>query len=147
MADITVGELIYDYTVEVKKVIEFCPNMEDVLAGKASPPAQGARRDIFFEGTVNGPKIYGTIAGIDYMNIRADGKRELHIHAAITTNDGATIALEADGVGAQGREAGQPTLLENVQMVSAHPSYTWVNGLQIWTQGTSPPVNLKGYAA
>ena len=48
---------------------------------------------------------------------------------------------------AQGRAAGEPTLLENVKLTSSHPSYTWVNGLQIWTQGTSPPVNLKGYTA
>ena len=121
--------------------------MTDILAGNAPVPLEGARRDIFFEGTVNGPKMRGTIAGVDYMNIRADGRRELHIHASITTDDGATIALEADGVGAQGRAAGEPTLLENVKLTSSHPSYTWVNGLQIWTQGTSPPVNLKGYTA
>jgi len=47
----------------------------------------------------HGPKMKGTVKGIDYLHIRADGRCQLHIHAEITTEDGKKISLAADGVG------------------------------------------------
>ena len=47
---ITVGEQVYDYTVDVVKVIEFCSNMTDILAGNAPVPLEGARRTFSSKG-------------------------------------------------------------------------------------------------
>ena len=61
------------------------------------PPA-GARFDISFRASLRGPRLSGTITGIDYLDMRADGRAQLHIHARIATEDGQAIAFFADGV-------------------------------------------------
>ena len=60
------------------------------------PPAEGARFDVYFEGPITG-KLNGTVKGVDYLHIRADGRCQLNIHAEITTEDGKKISLAADG--------------------------------------------------
>jgi hypothetical protein len=69
-----------------------------LLSGAEPPPAQGARFDIHVEGAVTGPNLRGTIKGVDYVNVRADGRLDLNFHAEITTDDGKKIALFANGV-------------------------------------------------
>jgi hypothetical protein len=122
-----------------------------LMAGTAPPPPEGARFDIPFEGPSIGPKLKGTVTGVDYLRVRADGRFELHIHAAITTDDGHKISLHADGVALP--RPGNPVagLRENVTLFTSSKAYAWVNGLQVWATGTvdlaEQVVHLKGYSA
>lgn len=142
------GEMLYEYTLQVTQVAEYGVPVADVMSGQA-PPAEGARFDVHFEGPVSGPKFSGSAQGADYLNMRADGRIQLDIHAEITTEDGKKIALAADGV-----LMGSPPvfeLRENVTLTSSYPEYSWVNAIQIWGTGTADlakgEVRLKAYAA
>ena len=144
------GELIYEYTVQFTQVVEYGASAEAVLSGQTPPPAEGARFDVYFEGPATGPNLNGTVKGVDYLHIRADGRCQLNIHAEITTEDGKKIALDADGVAIP--EEGSPVfqLKENVTLTSNHPEYAWVNPIQVWAPGTvdvaKGEVRIKGYA-
>lgn len=144
------GELLYEYTVQFTQVVEYGSSAETVLSGQTPPPAEGARFDVYFEGPVTGAKLNGTVKGVDYLHIRADGRAQLNIHAEITTEDGKKIALAADGVAIL--QEGSPVfpLRENVTLTSNHPEYAWVNPLQVWAPGTvdvaKGEVRIKGYA-
>lgn len=134
MADHTLGEEIYRYHLEVTGVTEFGVDFGKLTAGEVAPPPEGARFDVWVKGPVEG-KISGKLEGCDYLYVRADGRMELNIRATITTDDGATIALAATGVGWP--EAGTPIvrLRENATLFTNHESYAWVNGWQIWAPG------------
>jgi hypothetical protein len=143
------AELLYDYTVKLTETVEYGVSMEALLSGQTPPPAEGARFDVYFEGPVTGSKFSGSVKGVDYLHVRADGRLQLNIHAEITTQDGKKIALAADGVA-----LGEPPVLqlrENVTLTTSHPEYSWVNTLQIWALGTvdltKGEVRLKGYNA
>ena len=58
------------------------------MSGQAPPPGEGARFDVYFEGPITGAKLRGSVKGVDYLHLRADGRFQLHIHAEITTDDG-----------------------------------------------------------
>ena len=151
MATIEVGELLYDYTVKLTGVTEYGVSLEALTAGTAPPPPEGARFDIRFEGASIGPKLKGTVIGVDHLRVRADGRFELHIHAEITTDDGQKISLHADGVALP--QPGNPIagLRENVTLFTSSKAYAWVNGLQVWATGAvdlaQQVVHLKGYSA
>ncbi len=148
---INVGEQLYEFKGKFTGVTEFGVSMEALTGGAATPPPAGARFDVSFEGTTAGPKIKGTGVGVDYLNVRADGQFQLHIHAALTTEDGATIALYADGVASPRADSAILDLRENVTLTTAFPAYAWVNGLQVWGVGTvdlaKQEISVKGYAA
>ena len=148
---IPVGEHLYDLTVNFTKVTEYGLSMEALVAGKATPPPEGARFDVAFEGVARGPKLKGTVTGVDYIHVRADGRFQLHIHAEITTEDGEKIAYFADGVATPEEGTSVAQLRENVTLTSSSHAYAWVNQLQVWVRGTADlakqQVNVKGYAA
>jgi Protein of unknown function (DUF3237) len=143
------GELIYQYALRITQVVEFGASAEAVFSGQ-TPPPEGARFDLYLEGTVTGPKVEGTVRGVDYLEFRADGRAALHIHAEITTEDGKRIALFADGVAIP--EKGSPVfqLRENVTLTSNHADLLWVNQIQIWASGmvdvSTGQVRVKAYA-
>jgi hypothetical protein len=143
------GELLYVYTMQFTQVVEYGTSAEALFAGQ-TPPPEGARLDVYFEGSVTGAKLKGTATGVDYLHIRADGRIQLNIHAEITTEDGKKIALAADGV--EIPQEGSPVfqLRENVTLTSNHPEYAWVNPLQVWAPGTvdvaKGEIRIKGYA-
>ena len=151
MGTIEVGDQLYEYTVKLTGMTEYGVSFEALMAGTAAPPPEGARFDIPFEGVSDGPKLKGTVAGVDYLRIRADGRFDLHIHAEITTHDGHKISLHADGVGLP--QPGSPIagLRENVTLFTSSKAYSWVNGLQVWATGTvdlaEQVVRIKGYSA
>jgi len=151
MSTIEVGELLYEYTVKFAGTTEYGVSLESLMAGKVPPPPQGARFDVAFEGASRGPKLKGKVTGVDYLCIRADGRFQLHIHAAMTADDGQTIALHADGVGLPRQGSSIADLRENVTLSSASKDYGWVNALQVWAIGTvdmaEQVVRLKGFAA
>jgi hypothetical protein len=68
------GELVYEYTPLVTRVVEYGASANALLSGQASPPPEGARIDIYLEGPVIGPKLTGTVKGVDYLYFRADGR-------------------------------------------------------------------------
>lgn len=148
---ISVGEHLYDLTVNFTKITEYGSSLETLVAGKTTPPPEGARIDVAFEGVVRGPKLKGTVAGVDYIHVRADRRFQLHIHAEITTEDGEKIAYFADGVATPEEGTSVAQLRENVTLTTSSHAYAWVNQLQVWVRGTvdleKQQVNVKGYAA
>lgn len=142
-------EQLYELTLQVTRVVEYGASLEALTSGQAAPPAEGARFDVYFEGPVTGTKVSGSLTGVDYLYLRADGRLELHVHAEITTDDGARIAVAADGV-AMG-EAPVLQLRESVTLRTCHPEYSWVNPIQVWARGTvdlaKGEIRLAGYAA
>jgi len=117
------GELIYHYDLHFTQVVEYGCAANAIFSGQARPPAEGARFDVHFEGTITGPRVKGTVKGIDYLHIRADGRCQLDIKAEITTDDGKKIALAAGGVAIP--EPGSPVfqLRENATLTTNHPEY------------------------
>jgi hypothetical protein len=152
MAERMPGELIYEYDgLLITGVTSYgAPPFDAVMSGAEAIPPSGARYDFALEGRVSGPRLRGTFKGVDYIQVRPDGRAELHIHAEITTDDGKKIALSADGVASfpDGLPIGE--LRENVTMTTAEPGYEWVNQLQIWAVGTcdvtTGEVEIAGYA-
>ena len=145
------GEFIYEYTLQFTQVVEYGASSNAIFSGQSAPPAEGARFDVYFEGPITGPKLNGTVKGVDYLHIRADGRCQLNIHVEITTEDGKKISLAADGVGIA--QPGSPIvqLRENVTLTTNHPEYAWVNTIQVWAPGTvdlsKGEIRIKGYAA
>ena len=151
MSTLEVGDLLYEYSLKFTKVTEYGFSMGDLLAGKAPPPPGGARFDVAFEGSASGPKLKGSVVGVDYLEVRADGRFQLRVHAEITTEDGKKIALFADGVALPREGSMVADLRENATLSTAEQDYLWVNPLQIWCTGTvdlaEQTVHIKGYAA
>jgi len=147
----TPGELLYEYTLQFTQVVAYGGSADAVLSGRIPPPAEGARFDVYFEGPITGPKVKGTVKGVDYLHIRADGRCQLDIHAEITTEDGKKIALTADGVAIPQKGSPVFQLRENVTLTTNHPEYSWVNPIQVWAPGTvdlsKGEIRVKGYAA
>jgi hypothetical protein len=152
MESIIVGELLYDVTAHFTKVTEYGVSLAAVVSGQVAPMPAGARFDVAFEGISRGPKLIGTISGVDYVQVRADGRIQLHIHATITTEDGATIAYFADGVATPDQNTGGAQVRElwHVTLTTSSPAYAWVNQLQGLAQATVDPakgeIAVKGYA-
>lgn len=148
---IAVGEFLYEAAVEFTEVVEYGVSLGGVLAGNTALPPAGARFDVHIRGTLRGPKLNGTMTGVDYLHMRADGRAQLHIHAKITTDDGHTVAFFADGVALPQAGTSVLQLRENVSFITASPGYEWLNQLQGWGLGTVDPgqgkVTVKAYVA
>ena len=145
------GELVYQYSLKITQLVEYGCSSGQVFSGQSAPPPEGARFDVYFEGVITGPRIKGTVRGVDYLHIRADGRCQLDIKAEITTEDGKKIALRADGLGTP--EPGSPIvqLRENATLTTHHPEYAWVNLIQVWAPGkvdlSKGEIQVTGYAA
>jgi hypothetical protein len=144
------GELIYEYSPQVTRVVDYGASADALLSGQVTPPPEGARIDFYLDGPVIGPKLKGMINGIDYLYFRADGRTQLHIHAEITTAEGKNIALAAEGIAVRQEGSSVCQLRENVTLLTNHTELSWVNALQIWATGTvdvsNGQVRVKGYA-
>jgi hypothetical protein len=129
------GEKIYEYDLDVTGLTDYGVSLEAILTGKEKVPPQGARIDVAFAGRAQG-RLAGQVRGVDYLQIRADGRIDLDIRATIETGDGHRIALSADGVGAPRAAEPVADLCENVSLTTAAADYAWVNTRQIWGAGT-----------
>jgi hypothetical protein len=129
------GEKIYEYDLDVTGLTDYGVGLDAILSGKEKVPPQGLRIDIAFEGRATG-RLTGRVRGVDYAWMRADGRIDLDIRAAIEAENGARIALSADGVAVP--RAGEPIgdLAENVRLSTAAKAYAWVNARQVWGVGT-----------
>ncbi len=143
-------ELIFDITGRMLGTDEYGASIQAILEGKAAPPPAGARFDGKVEGTVDGPKLKGSFHSVDYLNIRADGRIELHGHARLDLKDGGKVSLFADGLGTLDAN-GILQLRESVTLKSNSPAHAWVNSIQVWATGTANlatgEIRLKGYEA
>ncbi len=144
------GTLVYQYAPQVVQVIEYGTSADVAFSGQMALPSSGIRLDLYLEGPVVGPKLNGTVKAVDYMYVRADGRTELHIHGAITTDSGKNVALFADGLAIRQGASAVFDLRENVTLLSSHPEFSWLNGAQIWASGTvdisSGQVQVSAYA-
>jgi hypothetical protein len=144
------GELIYEYTPQVSRIVEYGASAEAVLMRTSPPPKEGARLDLYLEGPVIAGRLQGTVTGVDYLNMRADGRAELHIHGHITLEDGKKVALEAGGVAVPEGDSSIFQLREHVNLTSNDPALAWVNATEVWARGTvdvsTGQVHLRAYA-
>jgi hypothetical protein len=144
----SLGEPIYEYTLRLGSPVEYGARLDDVVSRRQVPPAAGFRVDLPFAGEAWG-RVAGTIVGVDYLNIRADGRMELDIKATLTTPDGEKIALAADGIALPRNGSTVVDLRENVQLRSASANWAWLNAVQIWAVGeadmASGEVRVRGY--
>lgn len=143
-------ELIYRAEIQFIETLDYGVSMEALTGGKAPIPAGGARFDQTFEGVLRGPRLRGTIAGIDYLNVRGDGLFQLHLHARVTTEAGAHIALASEGVSLQVEGERQTQLRASVSLFTAAEAYAWVNKLPLWAVGSLDPAtgqaSIEAYA-
>lgn len=147
-----VAEHLYDALLHRTKFVNYGVDFDDLVQGKVAPPPAGARFDIHFAGTVQGPKLQGTLQGIDFLVVRADGRCDLDMHSTIVTDDGASIAFYADGIFVPPADAsGIAQVRENVRLTTADPRYEWVNTLQVWVTGVidviQEEIRLHAYVA
>ncbi|MEO9468763.1 DUF3237 family protein [Parasphingorhabdus sp.] len=120
--------------LQITDTVDFGTTMEDVMSGAVTPPLSGTRLNIAFEGTTEGVLV-GTMTGVDYSNIRADGRLELNIHAVIVTPEGDQIAYEANGVLVP-QPDGVGIVREAAKLTTTSPNYAWVNGYTFISEGT-----------
>ena len=86
------GEKIYEYDLDITGATDFGVSLQAILSGQEKVPPQGARIDVAFAGQAKG-HLSGRVHGVDYLQIRADGRIDLDIKATIETADGQRIAL------------------------------------------------------
>ena len=94
-------------------------------------------------GILRGPRLTGTISGIDYLTVRADGLFQLHLHARVTTEDGTDISMSSEGVSMQMEGERLAQLRAAVSLFTASETYAWLNQLRLWAMGTLDPVKGK----
>jgi hypothetical protein len=144
------SELIYEAQIRFTSVIDYGLSMEALSSGKVAIPLAGARFDQTFEGTLAGPRLSGRISGTDYLQVRADGLFQLHLHARVTTNDGTNISMSSEGVSRQIQGEPMTQLRAAVTLFTASEPYVWLNGLRLWAVGTLDPVRgealVRAYA-
>jgi hypothetical protein len=136
-------ELLFKENVRLTAVKEYGYSWSELAEGKSPIPPEGARFDISFEGDLIGDRINGTIKGIDYLEVRADGHFILNLQACITTDDGVDIKVTESGVNNQGN------LRLNIAFHTSDKRYTWLNQSQVWGVGEvnfkTGEAKVKGY--
>jgi hypothetical protein len=142
-------KLLFEEEDRLTGITEYGVSWEDLLNGVAILPVQGVRFDIAFEGKLTGSELCGTIKGVDFLEVRADGKFILNIQATIITDDGEAIALKEDGVLTPSPDRVAQLHL-NMQFSTASANYDWINKKQIWGIGelniNEGCVYKKGYS-
>ena len=142
------GEKIYEYDLDITGLTDYGIALDAILSGQVQIPPQGVRVDVAFAGTAVG-RLAGTVRGVDYLRMRADGRIDLDIRATIETAAGHRIALAADGVAVPRATEPVADLLENVTLSTAAEEYAWVNTRQVWAVGTvdlaAGRIHLTGY--
>lgn len=128
------AEKIFEYDLDIVGVTDYGTNMQAVLTGEVDVPLQGAQFDVTLTGSVKG-RVSGTLKGIDYFRIRADGRRELELRGTIETDDGSRIAFAAGGVGVPREGEPMVDLAVRIDLLTAAPQYSWVNDKPAWGGG------------
>jgi hypothetical protein len=127
-------EKIFEYDLDITGVTDYGVDMQALFAGQASAPPQGAQFDVTLAGSIKG-RLTGAIRGVDYLRVRADGRRELELRGAIETDDGSRIAFSAQGVGSPRPDEPTVDLAVRIELSTAAPAYAWVNAKPAWGSG------------
>jgi len=130
------GEKIYECDFNITGVTDYGVTLDALLSGKEKVPPQGARIDVAFEGDIKGRITGKVLRGVEYLQLRADGRTDLDGRATIETEDGLRIAVHIEGVATPRANEPMIDLVENVRLTTAAPEYDWVNTRQIWSLGT-----------
>lgn len=125
---------IFDYDLDIISVTEYGANMGAILAGQEKVPPHGAQFDVTLRGSING-RVAGSLRGVDYLHVRADGRRELELRGGIETDDGHWIALTAVGVGTPRESEPIVDLAVRIDLLTAAEPYAWVNAQVAWGAG------------
>jgi Protein of unknown function (DUF3237) len=136
MSTIELGDLLYRVTLKITRIKEYGVSLAALMAGEVTPPVEGARFDVPFEGTASGPKLNGDAEGIDYVKVGADGRFELHIHETIRTRDGQNISAHGNGVATRRPEGGIADVRVNMTLFASSKDYAWVNQVPVRGVGT-----------
>jgi hypothetical protein len=120
-------EHLFDETARLTRIADYGIGWQEVVAGKAVIPGEGARFDITFEGHLSGKGISGTIKGIDYLTVEPDGRFVLDIHATVVTEDGYSIALREYGVLIPGKKNDLADLHLHMHFTTHIEQYSWLN--------------------
>lgn len=149
-----VSEHLFDEVVHLTGLTEYGVSWAELTSGQAVLPPQGARFDIAFEGSFEGPKLKGTIAGVDYLTVRADGRFQLDLQANLTTDDGVKISVYEDGLLIAPDPDDEKRIAQlrlNLEFTTSSPQYAWLNQVQGWGRGTvnwhTGAVEVQVYAA
>lgn len=137
------GDLIYQAEIQITGIVEYGVSMDEFSSGNFSIPPEGARFDQPFSGLLHGPKLIGSMEGIDHIYVRSDGRFELHIHARIHTDDGHNISFSSHGVSTRKMGTTDTKLTAAVSLFSSSLSYKWINKLQILALGELDVENGK----
>jgi hypothetical protein len=129
----TFVEHLFDEEIQLTGITEYGISWKELTEGKVNIPGQGARFDIVFEGKLTGRHINGVIKGVDYLEVRADGKFMLNTHARIITEDGDIISVKESGISTP--VSGNAKLHLNMELSAFSPDYQWLNRKQIWVIG------------
>lgn len=124
-------KLLFEEHIHLTNISDYGLAWNDLVSGKVSPGPEGARFDLAFEGEVEGPGIKGIIKGVDYLEVRADGKFMLNIQAHVMTDDGVRIAVKEDGI-LYPSDEGKAFIQLNLQFTTHNPKYAWLNDVQGW---------------
>jgi len=133
------GEKIYECDFDITGVTDYGVTLDALLSGKEKVPLQGARIDVAFEGEIKG-RITGKVSrGVEYLQLRADGRTDLDGRATVETEDGHRIAMRIEGIATPRANEPMMDLIANVRLTTAAPKYDWLNTRLIWGLAT---VNL-----
>ena len=124
-------EILFEEDIHLTNITEFGIKWNELTKDIVVPGPEGARFNLDFEGRVYGPDIKGTIKGTDYLEVRADGKFMLNIHAVIVTDDDKRISVQEDGILYPGKD-GKAHIQLNLQFSTHHREYEWMNSIQGW---------------
>lgn len=125
--------LLFKETGNLTEIKEYGVSWDELTTGKVAPPTHGARFDIAFEGKLEGD-ISGTLTGVDYLEVRSDGRFMLNIYVEITTDDDERISLEEDGIVVPAGE-GIADMQLNMKFSTNSQKYAWLNTMQVWGLG------------
>ena len=130
------GEKIYECDFNITGVTDYGVTLDALLNGREKVPMQGARVDVAFEGDIKG-RITGKVrSGVEYLQLRADGRIDLDGRATVETEDGHRIAIRIEGVATLRANEPMLDLAANVRLTTAAQKYDWVNTRQIWGLAT-----------
>lgn len=146
IADFT--EHLFDEEIQLTGITEYGISWDELIKGNIKLPSQGARFDLEFEGKIIGERINGSIKGVDYLEVRADGKFMLNIHAVIITDEGESIAVREDGISTPD-PSGIAKLHLNMDFYTSSERYNWINKKRVWSVGdvdmTNGKVKVSGF--
>src|SRR5690606_16520173 len=120
----TKKQLLFKESINLTGVTEYGFSFKDLVEGKPLP-LEGTKFDVNFEGNIQGDRINGKIKGVDYLEVRADGRFFLKLHATITTHDGVCIKVDEIGSNKNG------DLKLFMKFHTNNKKYAWLNSQDV----------------